>query len=196
MNLKHSLLAAAVLAVALPLTTHANSSFIDGNGSATAHLDFQVTVPRVLLLRVGSDAGTVDLIDFDVTAADLQNAGTQTVSGTGGDLGGGSVTAHVMGNNGAITLGATTVGALLNGDGDSISYAEITTSSSDSGLPSPTLVDGTTSSVVLAPTSGSKVTDRSAQWTFEYANSALVAAGTYGGQNVNNGRVTYTAAMP
>ena len=35
-----------------------------------------------------------------------------------------------------------------------------------------------------------------AKWTFSYANTAAVPAGTYGGVNVNNSRVIYTATMP
>jgi hypothetical protein len=34
------------------------------------------------------------------------------------------------------------------------------------------------------------------KWTYSYANNQVVAAGTYGGAGVNNGRVTYTATMP
>jgi hypothetical protein len=49
--------------------------------------------------------------------------------------------------------------------------------------------------VTLTPPSG-KVMNRDAKWTFTYLNSAVVAPGTYGGTNVNNSRVTYTASMP
>ena len=41
---------------------------------------------------------------------------------------------------------------------------------------------------------GGNVTNRTAQWTYTFNNSALYASGTYGGVGVNNGRVTYTAA--
>ena len=44
-----------------------------------------------------------------------------------GDLGNGEVTARVIGNNGTITFTSHTVGALGNGSGDSISYAQIAT---------------------------------------------------------------------
>ena len=50
---------------------------------------------------------------------------------------------------------------------------------------------GAASNVTLS--SGTKITDRTANWTFSYANSAVVAPGTYG---TTNGRVTYTASMP
>ena len=48
----------------------------------------------------------------------------------------------------------------------------------------------------LPITSGSKVTSLDAKWTFTYKNQNVVAAGTYGGVNANNGRRYYTASMP
>ncbi len=39
------------------------------------------------------------------------------------------------------------------------------------------------------------VVNQSAAWTYSYANSVVVPAGTYGGVGVNNGRVTYTASV-
>jgi len=43
---------------------------------------------------------------------------------------------------------------------------------------------------------GTKVTNLQSTWTYAYLNPATAAAGTYGGVNTNNGRVTYTAAIP
>ena len=121
-------------------------------------------------------------------------------SAASGDLGNGVVTARVLGNNGTITLSSTTTGALSNGAaGDTISYAQIataaTTLTSATALPAPALADGATNSVTVTPVAGRVVT-RDARWTYTYANSAVVAPGTYGGVNANNSRVTYTAAMP
>ena len=59
-----SLLVAAVLAV-LPLAANAESTTVT-TGSATGHLDFQVTIPRVLMLQVGSTGSTINSIDFDI----------------------------------------------------------------------------------------------------------------------------------
>ena len=62
-------------------------------------------------------------------------------------------------------------------------------------MPAPTLSNATSSNVVLtAPPS--KVIVQDAKWTYSFANSTNVPAGTYGGVNVNNSRVTYTATMP
>ncbi|MFC0676339.1 hypothetical protein ACFFGH_00560 [Lysobacter korlensis] len=197
---KASLLAAAVLATA-PLAARAESDFVNGSGDASARLDFRVTIPRVLFLRVGTGADATDntnvnLIEFAPGAATLGD-GT-AVAGSGGDLGGGAVTAKVIGNNGTITLKATTTGALSNGSGDSIPFSQIITTptalSSATPLAAPQLANGE-SSITITPDSG-KVVKQDARWTFSYANTVTPAPGTYGGVNTNNGRVTYTASMP
>ena len=122
-----------------------------------------------------------------------------SASAGSGDLGNGIVTAKVIGNNGVITFSSTTLGALGNGSGDTISYAQIGTSvavnTSATALAHPTLADAATTNVTLTPASG-KVMVRDAKWTYTYLNSNVVAPGTYGGTNANNSRVTYTASMP
>jgi hypothetical protein len=66
---------------------------------------------------------------------------------------------------------------------------------SSTQLPAPVLTNGTSSNVVLtAP--ATKLIVQDAKWTYSYANTANVPAGTYGGVNVNNSRVVYTATMP
>jgi hypothetical protein len=52
--LKATLLAAAVAAA--PFAANAESQFVNGTGTASAKLDFRVTIPRVLFLRVGAGA--------------------------------------------------------------------------------------------------------------------------------------------
>ena len=201
----------AALAAALPLLSHAESNVQTGAATATpgatAHVDFQVTIPKVLYLRVGTGSsyttgvltsvGTVDLIQFAPAAANVGN-GTP-VAGTGGDLTLGVETAAVVSNSGNVTLNATSGGALGDGVGDTIAYTQITTAAttltSATALPAPTLVNGTSANVVLtAP--ASKVIVQDAKWTYSYANATKPPAGTYGGANVNNGRVVYTATMP
>ena len=62
-------------------------------------------------------------------------------------------------------------------------------------LPAPLLQNGASANIVItAP--ASKVIHADAKWTYTYANTGLVPAGTYGGVNVRNGRVLYTATMP
>ena len=204
-NFAKSLIALAMLA-ALPLAANAESQFQTGSGTlnASARLDFQVTIPKVLFLQVGTGtpAGnntTVNQIAFAVPAANVGDSSAIAATAGSGDLGNGQVTARVLGNNGNVTFTSTTTGALSNGSGDSISYNQIAAAAavltSATPLPSPALADGATTTVTLTPTSG-KIINRDARWTFSYLNQTLAAPGTYGGINTNNSRVTYTASMP
>ncbi len=197
--------AAGLAALGLPLSALAESSLQTGAGAltATARLDFRVTVPKVLFLQVGTGTAlasnaAINLIDFVVPAANIGDASPITATLASGDLGSGAVTAKVLGNNGAVTLTSTTVGALGNGTGDTLSFAQISTAASvltsGTALAAPALADAATTSTTV-PAVG-KIVNRDARWTFSYLNAALVPPGTYGGVNTNNSRVTYTASMP
>lgn len=182
---------AAILAV--PFAAQAESTFVTGTGTpltTNARVDFQIQIPKFLGLQVGSLLTTVDQVTFAPTATDLLNG--SAVAGTGGNLGGGAVTARVRGNNGNVSLTANTAAALSNGGGDTIPWTQITTASSNAGgLPAPTLVTGLSGSVaVTANLAGGRVTDQSANWTYSFLNSTVAPVGTYTGQ------VTYTASMP
>jgi hypothetical protein len=99
----------------------------------------------------------------------------------------------VRGNGGNVTLAAVTNGAISSG-ANQISWTEITTTTSAPALQPPALVDGpSVSTTVTAAANG--VVNQTATWTYSYDNSAVVPAGTYGGVNANNGRVTYTASV-
>ena len=175
---------ALALALAAPLMASAESQLVVGAGDATANLNFRVVIPRVLLLQVG-DASSVDLVEFNLTAPPIEpglaGAGVARTNGT-------TVPVRVIGNDGPITItSAGSVGGLQNG-ADSIAWSEITATSSDAtGFPSPT-TEG--SAVPLTTNLGARVTNRTANWTFNYSNSTVVAAGTY------DGSVVYTATMP
>ncbi len=207
-NLRNNLLKAAVaIAVAAPLFANAESAFTTGTGTpitASARLDFQITIPKMLFLQVGTGTSmaanaAINQIQFTVPAANVGDASVISASAGSGDLGNGVVTARVLGNNGTITFTSTTLGALGNGSGDTISYAQIATAAatntSATVLAAPALADAATTTVTLTPASG-KVMSRDAKWTYTYLNSNIVAPGTYGGVNANNSRVTYTASMP
>ncbi|HEX4389031.1 MAG TPA: hypothetical protein VH109_10440 [Steroidobacteraceae bacterium] len=197
----------AVTAVGMPLLVNAESNFQTGAAAltATAHVDFQITIPKFLFLRVGTGTGTaaggfannatIDEITWAPTAAQV---GTGALTGTGGDLTGGVETAAVVANNGNVVLSSTTTSALSDGGGDTISYAQITTTAAHNTtgttLAAPALADGATTNVTL--TAVGKIVQQDAQWTYKYANTLVPPAGTYGGVNVNGGRVTYTAALP
>ena len=193
---------AVALAVGIPLIASAESNFTTGVATpllATAKVDFTIIIPKFVSLQVGTaGAGSVDLITFTVPAASI-GAGGAGIAGTGGDLTGGVVTAKVTGNNGQVTLTATAAaGGLVNATADTIPFSQITTvatvNTSATALAAPVLTNGTSANVLPALTG--KITNQDAKWTYNYANSAVVAAGTYGGINVNGGRVTYTASMP
>ncbi len=197
--------AAALAALGSSMTAHAESAVQTGTGAltATARLDFRVTIPKVLFLQVGTGAlfatnTTINLIDFVVPAANVGDASVIGATAASGDLGNGSVTARVLGNNGDVTLTSTTVGALGNGAGDTLSFGLISTTpavlTSATALAAPALADGATTSTTI-PATG-KIVNRDARWTFSFLNTAVVPPGIYGGVNANNSRVTYTASMP
>ncbi len=201
-----SVLAAA--AVAAPMLATAESNFQNGAGAltATAHVDFQITIPKFLFLRVGTGTGTaaggyatlatIDPITWAPTPAQV---GTGSLAGTGGDLATGTETAVVVANNGNVTLSSTTAGAMNDGAaGDTISYSTITTTASHNTtgttLLAPALADAATTTITL--TAVGKIVQQDAKWAYTYANATTPPAGTYGGVGVNNGRVTYTASVP
>ena len=214
MRIEARLTLLAALATALvSVSAHAESDFASGSGAsltATARLDFIVTIPRVLYLRVGTgtsftSVGTVDLINITVPAAAVGNG--VAVAATGGDIGAGAVTVRVMGNGGNITLNSNTTGPLNNGVAaqqngwNRINVASAPLASTTSGFnngaithPAFNATGGAGTAVVL--TANNKMVQQEGRWTYSYANTEAVAAGTYGGVGVNNGRVTYTASMP
>jgi len=159
-------------------------------------------VPRVLYLRVGTGTAlannaTINLIDFTVPAANIGDGTSVAASAASGDLGNGAVTARLIGNDGDITLSSTTAGALSDGAGSNIGYSNISTASavlvSPTALAAPALADGATTTTTVTATN--RVVNRDARWTYSYNNTQVAPAGVYGGVNVNNGRVTYTATM-
>jgi len=201
-----SILAIAVC-VATPTLSEAESNFRTGGGglTATARVDLRITIPKFLFLRIGSGVGTasggyatqatIDEITWAPTAAQV---GTGPLAGTGGDLTGGVESAVVVANHGNVRLSSTTTGPLSDGNGDTISYATITTTASHNTTPTtlaaPALANNGTRTVVL--TAVNKVVQQDAKWAYTYANATKPPAGTYGGVNVRGGRVTYTASVP
>ena len=198
------LVSAIAAAIGAPMLARAESAVATSAASTTAaaRLDFKIIIPRVLFLAVGTGAAgttlvansTIDLVTFDYTT----NPGAIGSGAVAATISGNVVPVRVLGNAGAITLTATTVGALTTGvAGEVIPWSEITVVSSDTpNLPSPAIpTSGTGASSNVAVTAG-KITNRTANWTYSYANSAVLAAGTYGGTVANNSRITYTATMP
>jgi hypothetical protein len=206
MKFAKRLLVAAI--VGLPLVASAESQFSSGAGTLTntARLDFQITIPRVLFLQVGTGTAfanntAIDLVTFTPTAAQVSSAATNVAAATNG-----TVAARLFGNGGTINLTATTAGALTTGvAGETISWAQIAPTSSLPGFQHPALVDGPAAGAASSYGSATaKVTNLTANWTFALNLPATPpAAGVYGGAGaaspgagLNNGRVVYTATMP
>jgi hypothetical protein len=191
-------LAAAVGSVlAIPGQATAESTVVTGAGTITtnARQDFQVVIPRFLQFRVGAPGAAISLVNCDMSAnAALIGDGTDLAC-AGGDAGGGVSNVAVRSNAGQISLAVTTLGALSNGT-DNLPFTEILTGTSTANLPAPVLTTGATSPTVNVVLNAGGITDRTATWTYTYNNSAVYAAGTYGGVGVNNGRATYTASSP
>lgn len=210
-------LSAAVIAAAVAVSSgsaRAESNFVNGAGTATAHLNFSVVIPKFLYLQVGTGTypttvATVDTILFDMTGS-ISSIGNGTPqAGTGGDQTGGAVTARVVGNNftASPTFSATTAGAMSNGAGGTISWSEITVATAaltvtpaasgtlaHPGTAAAPFADGAATNVTLTP--ASKVINQASKWTFSYKNTNVPPSGTYGNTVANNGQVTYSIAMP
>ena len=201
---------AVVLALGIPLVASAESQFRTTTGNSTANLDFEIIIPKFLSLQVGTGApfttnATVDKISFDMSATpgNVGNGTPVAATALSGDLGNGAVTARVLSNNGNVNFSSTTLGALNDGVvGENISYALISTAvaaapvnPTGTNLAHPTLADGATTTIVL--TAVNKVVNQAAKWTYTYANTlgTIPPAGTYGGTNTRNSRVTYTASL-
>ncbi len=193
MKYAKKLLALAVIGAAF--AAHAESDInatVAPIQNAVAKLDFRIVVPRIIFLSVGTttnfaDNTAVDRVDFTVTAANV-GSGTAVAGALGAGLGY-PVPVRVLGNGGNVTLTANGVtGGLTNG-AQTVPWTQITGTSSNAGLPNPAIGNGVAGAAsVLAAAAG--VVNQSATWSFNYANTNPVAAGTY------NGQVTYTAALP
>ena len=193
-----------------PLLCHAESTFNTVAASpmtATAHVDFAITIPKFIFVRINSGTGNgstgwatggaIDQIAWALTPATV---GTGPLAPTsGGDIALGVSTAAVAGNSGDITFGTKTTGTLNDTTGDSISFATITVPipahlSTGTTLAFPGLADNATTNITL--TAVNKVVQQDAKWAWSYSNGTVPAQGTYGGVNTNNSRVTFTASEP
>ena len=168
--------------------------------SASANLRFTVSLGSFVSLRVGTAGTTVNTATFDLaslatgcTAGPCNfGNGTQVAATYDGGFDATGLPVEVMSNGGAVKLSAAATTPLTSG-ANSIPLSQIIITSSDmTNLPAPLVPDsGTGATVNIAETpSGSRITSRSANWTFKYANTIVPAAGAYAGQ------VTFTAATP
>jgi hypothetical protein len=201
---------------ALAPAAMANSTIVapaPAAATASANLDFRVVIPRVLYIRIGNGVagtgGTVNLMDMSPAAA---NVGDGTaVAATGGDQGPAGVTVRIYGNgNAPITLNSATTGQLSTGvvgaptlGWNNITVTPAALAATTAGFTNGAITHpafnnaaagGAGTATVLNPVGGS--VRQEGRWDIAYTNTALPAAGTYGGTVANNGRVTYTVSMP
>ena len=182
-----------------------SASASTGSISATAKINVNVSVPRILYLAVGSTGATVDSVDFVVGAAGITGAlpvsdqafagavpigaGSVTVTDTQTANAQGTVSARLWSNSGTATLGCTSTaiasGALTLPLGDFKVTSAGTLSHPGADLSACT---GTAVSAGAAGAGG--ISDFSGTWAFSYVPSVLPPAGTYAGT------VTYTATQP
>lgn len=209
------LVSALSLAGLIASNAQAESQYVPAaitGSTANARLDFTVIIPQVLFLRVGTSSGntatdgTINGITYTVPAANVGDA--SVIAGVGGDIGAGAVTVRSYGNGGNISLNSTTTGPLTTGTaGEVIPWSQISVTSAalaaatagftNAAIAHPAFNLGAAggSGTATTLTATNKVVRVEGQWTFNYLNTAAVAAGTYGGTVARNGRVTYTAAQ-
>jgi hypothetical protein len=189
---KHLLSKIAIaLAMVAPLAAQAESTLVNGAGNASARVNFSVVISRVLFLGVGTMTTTparatnasIDAVTFTYT--NPTNVGTGAAPDTTTN---GTLAVALFGNNGQVTLSVTNptnlVGAV--GNTDVIPFTSIGVASDAATLPAPSFGGA----AVLPTLNSGRITNRTANWTFTYGNTASVRPDTYTGQ------ATYTAAMP
>ena len=192
MVLKRITLASAIVAAsALPLAAHAESnvsSAASGTLTATARVNFSITIPRLLFLQVGTGtllaANTnIDTIAFTPGVAVIGNSTPVPATAASGNLGNGGVTVRIISNVGNVTLAATGPANLTSGS-DTIPWTQISTAITG-GATHPT-INGSNATF----TASGSVVNVNGTWIYSYLNATTPAAGTYTGQ------VLYTATSP
>jgi len=190
--LKIALASAAVVAGVLPLAARAESNVSTGAGalSASARVNFSITIPRLLFLQVGTGTflannTAIDTIAFTPAVGVIGDSTVVNATAGSGNLGNGQVTVRIVGNTGNVTLGATsTPASLTNAGGNTIPWTQIATAVTG-GATHPT-INGANASFTAA----GNVVNINGTWTYTYLNATTPAAGTYTSQ------VTYTATAP
>ncbi len=180
----------AVLLLSAAGRASAESTLTTGAGASADDLNFRVVIPRVLYMALGSGSATNPLVtNTTVNRATFNYSANPQAIGTGAaaaTMTGRTVRARVYGNNGQITITVSHPANLTSG-ANTIAFSQFSVvSNSPTNLPAPAFGGGTVNPVLGA---GGRITNRTANWTYSYANTVTPPAGTY------NGQVTYTASM-
>lgn len=177
---------------------------------------FRITVSSTLslVLRIGSAGGTIDTVQFDLSGVPPASAshpspfsppfglGSGTQAGIAGSLNGAptgaptvQVAASVASSLSTVQLHASVLGTGLVSGPNNLPYTQITaTSSSPANLPSPAIPasgNGATQAISGCDTSCSGTVNRSATWTYQYANTVVPPA-----PGIYTGQISYTATSP
>ena len=177
-----ALSAAIAATLAMPTTLAETGIGVGPGGTASARLDFQVSVPEFLFFRVGSPGTTIDLVDFNLAGATLGNS--TPIPATSGTV---EVQIITSESSSSISLSSFTAGPLQSG-ADTIPFSEVTATSVGGNILPPALADGVTT--VGTPVTMGGATNITDTWAFALANTISPPAGVYTGQ------ATYTAALP
>lgn len=167
---------------------HAGSSFTSGNGTLTTsvNLQFSITIPRFVFLRVGAAAST-NTLAYSPTVTQIINS--TGVLPSGGDTGSGNsdVTVQVVSTAGNVRLTAATSNANLVSGSNTIPWTTLTATSPTGSITAPPFNSGNTT---LTAVGG--VVNQSGSWRYTWTNptNTVYASGTY------TGTVTYTATSP
>lgn len=151
-------------------------------GSATAHLDFRITIPTILFLQVGTAGATIDRVSC--TLSNIPGSGAVAMTSSGANPV--PVQAAALVAAGAtVRLLANSSTPLNNGGVGTIPFDQISWTAAG-GFTSGTFNNN--AAQVLNTFTGSG--NHTGTYSFTYANANYYGTGTY------NGTVTYTLSSP
>jgi hypothetical protein len=169
-----------------PGVARAESEFTAGSGASDARLNLRVVIPYTLYFAVGPGATGPRVPNPTVTTITYTYTGAGDTLGNGTASGAVTVPVRIYCNGGPTTISVSHPTNLVSGS-DTIPFTQILAASQDpANFPVPVMGGA----AVNPPTNGaSKITNRSANWLYRYANQIKPAPGTYAGT------ATYTAAL-
>lgn len=178
-------------------TSTASASMPKAPVSAASSLDFALTLDRFVSLSVGTSSAPVSFNLASVATKQCADSALRLCFGDGEPVAAaanGVLPVTVRSNAGTVKLMASVKAPLTSEQGaETIPMSQIKISSSDAtNLPAPQVPNsGNGLAVTVAPTDfGGRVTQRSAQWTFAFANTFSATAGVY------RGKIVFTATLP
>ena len=159
----------------------ARTESASGPSPKSVHLNFQVTIPSIVQLQIGSAGGTIDTVHFNVTDfADVQ----PTIAG---DLAP-TVKVHTIVAAGqAVNLTANSSTPMNDGAGHNLPFTTISYAGTGDFSAVSGTFNGTAAQSIWSSTGRVNL---NGTFAFTYHNSDTYDPGTY------NGQVTYTLASP